>query len=455
MNKLFGTDGIRGEVGKYPLTPQALFTLGRTLGIWLKEKYPQKDSLKIALGKDTRASGDELEIALLSGAQSLDIRAIRLGVCPTPAVAYLARVLGAQMGLAISASHNPGSDNGIKFFDAEGYKLLPLVEEQIEQIFFTQKSQHQDCNIKLENISQEKDCSQLYLNFIKEILSQFNLSNLRVVVDCACGSFSEIAPKLFQELRATVFAINNRPDGNNINANCGTLHPQAMSAKVLQEQADLGVAFDGDGDRLIVADERGNILDGDQILAILTRYLYQKKRLKRNSIVSTEMSNIGLELCLRKLGVKMIRTKVGDKYILEQMLKEKINLGGEQSGHIILLDNSTTGDGLIIAAELIKIMLENKTSLSRLAQDFQKYPQVLVNVKVSKKKPLEEIPGYNDTFNRAQKQLGSSGRIFVRYSGTENLARIMVEGSENSLVSAVADSLAGIIENELGENKCS
>ena len=456
---MFGTDGIRGEVGKFPLTQEAVFAIGRTLGVWLKEQYPQqKAPLKILIGKDTRESGNELERALSEGAKFAGLQILRVGVCPTPTAAYLTCTLGAHLGIAVSASHNPCSDNGIKFFDADGYKLFSFAERRIEEIFFgifaDKKIAFGDnSNLKLEDLKKQQDFIPLYLDFVKNILGGLKLSGLRVVIDCAFGSFSKIAPRVFRELGADVVAINSEPDGKNINVNCGTLYPQAMAEELMRHRADIGIAFDGDGDRVIVADEKGNILDGDYILAVLSRHFLEQDRLAGNSVICTQMSNVGLELYLQKQGIRTIRTKVGDKYVLEEMLKTKANLGGEQSGHIIILERTTTGDGLIAALELIRVMLKTKKRLSKLAGVLRKFPQRLVNVRVKEKRPLEEIPGLNDTIKRCQRELGEACRILVRYSGTEKLARIMVEGREPSKVSRIADSLARLIQNAVGENK--
>lgn len=452
VEKLFGTDGIRGEVGKFPLTREAVFAIGRSIGIRLKEQFPQeKSALKIVVGKDTRQSGAELESALLKGANREGLKALRIGVCPTPTVAYLTCALSAHLGLAISASHNPGSDNGIKFFNAKGFKLFPSAESCLEQIFFNLYGESKKPDLQSEQTKKEHDYTSLYMDFAKSALGKLRLKNLRVVIDCAFGSFSKIAPQALQELGADVFPINNQPDGKNINVNCGTLHPQSMARKILEHQADIGLAFDGDGDRVIVADERGNVLDGDHILAILGRHLFEQKRLKQNTIVCTQMSNIGLELYLEGLGIKTIRTDVGDKYVLEEMLRRRTNLGGEQSGHIIFLERTTTGDGLIVALELIKVMKQKKKNLSALAVDLKKSPQVLVNVKVKEKKPIEKIRGLQAAVCRCQSQLGKTGRVFIRYSGTEDLARIMIEGRQTSLINRLSEGLAKIIKEEVGQ----
>ena len=453
MSKLFGTDGIRGEVGKYPLTQEAIFILGKAIGNWLKEQYPQQKSpFKIVIGKDTRESGDKLEEALASGAHIEGLEVLCLGVAPTPGIAYLTCALDAHLGLAISASHNPGSDNGIKFFNADGYKLFSASERRIEELFsehFSKKTCFQSKYLKKK---EEIDYIRLYSDFVKGSLNGFDLSNLTVVIDCAFGSFSKVAPKVFQELGAKVFAINTEADGKNINVDCGTLHPQMMSKKILEHRADIGIAFDGDGDRLIVADAEGNVLDGDYILAILGQDFLNEKRLPNNTVICTQMSNVGLELYLRRRGIAMIRTEVGDKYVLQEMLKRKAGLGGEQSGHIIILEHATTGDGLIAALELIKVMLKSKKTLRELTPSLQKFPQVLLNVKVREKKPLERISGLTAAIKRGQAELGQDARILVRYSGTEKLARIMVEGSEAGSVNGVANRLSQIIKEEVGES---
>lgn len=451
MTRLFGTDGIRGEVGKYPLTKEAVFSVGRALGLWLKQRYPQESRLKILIGKDTRQSGEVLELALLQAAKRAGLEAVRVGICPTPTVAYLTFKLGAHLGIAISASHNPGSDNGIKFFDSKGYKLFPSAEEEIEKIFFNLTNKEEKLSLEPRPIKESSNKVNLYVDFAKKSLNGTSLSNLKIVLDCACGSFSKIAPYVFRQLRANVVVMSDKPDGKNINADCGTMHPESMAKKVITEGADLGIAFDGDGDRVIVADETGKVLDGDYILAIFAKNMLSDKKLAQNTVVCTQMSNIGLELYLEKLGVQMIRTDVGDKYVLEKMLADKFNLGGEQSGHILLLEHTTTGDGLIAALQLIKVMLKKKRLLSELAKDFEKFPQVLVNVQVKEKKPFNQIPGLEKTLKKVQDELDRKGRVLIRYSGTENLARVMIEGKDINQVNRLAGSLAKVFKDALGE----
>lgn len=452
MAELFGTDGIRGEVGSYPLTEEAVFTIGRALGVWLAEQYPQqKDSLKIIVGKDTRDSGRQLELTLLKGAQLESLEALRIGVCPTPAVAYLTKSFHAHLGVAISASHNPCSDNGIKFFDSDGYKLLSFSEKRIEEIFSDLFGKSKDIDLKSEDLPEELNCLRLYTDFARTHLKERDLSHLKIVVDCAFGAFSEIAPEVLRGLGAEVFPINNNPDGSNINVNCGTLHPEGMIKELLARKADIAIAFDGDGDRVIVADEKGNILDGDYILAILSQHFLKQNKLAGNSVICTQMSNLGLELYLQRQGISVIRTDVGDKHILEQMLRRNASLGGEQSGHIIMLERTTTGDGLIVALELIEVMLKANKSLSALGKELEKFPQTLVNIKVKEKRPFEKIPGLNERIKDYLAELGENLRILVRYSGTEKLARVMVEGRELSKISHIADSLAGIIQEAVGE----
>jgi phosphoglucosamine mutase len=456
MIKLFGTDGIRGEVNKYPLTKEAVFKIGRALALWLKEQYPeQKESLKIIIGKDTRESGSELEIALSKGVQLEEVQTVSVGVCPTPVVSYLTVALAANLGIAISASHNPGSDNGIKFFNANGYKLFSSAEQRIEEIFFSDTTTHikMPINLEKEQLQQQTQYLDHYIDFIKSYFNTFNLSHFQIVLDCAFGAFSKIAPKVFQDLGVCVYAINNEPDGKNINVNAGTLYPQLMSQQVLENRANIGIAFDGDGDRVILSDEKGNILDGDHILAILAKHFIEQQRLNNNVVICTQMSNIGLELYLQRHGIQLVRTEVGDKYVVQEMLKRQAILGGEQSGHIIILGRSPTGDGLIAALELIKVMLQTEKTLSELAKDLQKFPQVLKNVRVKEKRPLKEISGFSEAIKCVQTELGETGRILVRYSGTEKLARIMVEGSQNVLVERAANSVAKLIQESIGDNE--
>ncbi|MFC1699803.1 phosphoglucosamine mutase [Candidatus Omnitrophota bacterium] len=459
MKTLFGTDGIRGEVGKFPLTQSAVLTIARALGSWLKQNSPEHTSaLKMLIGKDTRESGDQLELALAAGAQLEGVQLLRAGICPTPTVAYLTCALGADLGIAISASHNPGSDNGIKLFNRDGFKLPTEAENQIEEIFSKLYSKDQQAKLprralEAKPLEAELDCDPVYIDFAKRSLNGANLKGFTVVLDCAFGSFSRIAPRTFSELGATVVALNNQPDGKNINVNCGALFPQMMAEAVLRHRANLGIAFDGDGDRVILSDEKGNILDGDQLLAILGSALHKQNRLTNKIVVSTQMSNIGLELFLQNQGIRMLRTKVGDKYVLEEMLKQNAILGGEQSGHILILQRTTTGDGLITALELINILLQTKKTLSALSEDWQRFPQELINIKVRERKPFAEIPGFNDTLKQYQEQLGKAGRIFVRYSGTEKLARVMVEGKDKTEVHQIAESLAQVIAVAVGLDK--
>ncbi len=445
MKKLFGTDGIRGRVDQYPLTEAAVFTLGQALGVWLKAKCPRvKGALRVVIGKDTRESGESLGLALSSGLNSEELKAISLGMCPTPAIAYLTAALKAQLGIAISASHNPGSDNGIKLFDAAGYKLFPAAEESIEKVFLGLFSENNKSDLNTNSLQDGSAHLRLYTDFAKSSLNNLSLCGLKIVADCAYGSFSQIAPALLQDLGAEVIVLNDTPDGNNINVDCGSLHPQVMAKAVLVSGANIGIAFDGDGDRVIACDEKGNILDGDQMLAILSKHFMRQGKLRGNAVVCTQMTNIGLELYLKGQGIEVIRTDVGDKYVLKEMLERNIVLGAEQSGHIIILGETTTGDGLMAALELIKVMLTTKKPLSRLKENWQRFPQLLVNVKVKRKRPFSEISGLEDQIKRYRQELNGQGRILVRYSGTENLARVMVEGPRQAQVSKIANSLAQI-----------
>lgn len=454
MAKLFGTDGIRGQFGTYPLNEELIHKLGWATGKWLLSKnLRQVKKIKLVIAKDTRTSADAIEDIFIKGLLQAGINIIKVGVIPTSCLAYLVRVLHADMGAMISASHNIGTDNGIKFISYKGYKLSVKDEEEIEKILFehtqdldslTQQQTLSEAHIKIQT-----DAEGLYIEFLKSTASNLNLKGKRIVIDCAQGALSFVAPRLFKELGADLIALNCQPDGNNINVNCGSLHPDVMAQAVVDNNADCGFAFDGDGDRVIMADEKGKILDGDYILAIIARDLIAKKQLSRNTIVTTQMCNIGLVMAIEQMGGRVIKTDVGDKFILERMLKNKLTLGGEQSGHIIFSKLHTAGDGCLTALQILNVMAESDKKLGELALFMYKFPQALVNVKTSQKKPIEELVKVTKSIEKFEKKLGKTGRIFVRYSGTEPLLRIMVEGQDELLINEIANSIAKVADEEL------
>lgn len=445
--KLFGTDGIRGKANHYPMTGEIAFEVGRAAAYVLNKKHGLN---KILIGKDTRLSGYMLESALTSGICSMGMHVVLVGPMPTPGIAFVTRSLRVDAGVVISASHNPYDDNGIKFFSSEGFKLPDSIEHRIEKAMFSQK---------LEKIRPEgkeigkayrvDDAAGRYIEYIKSTFPKGRtLEGLKVVVDCSNGSAYKITPYALNELGADVIPINDAPDGININADCGAAHPEAMQRAVLEHKADIGIAHDGDADRTILCDEKGEIVDGDKIMAVCAMDMKKDGKLKGNTVIATVMSNIGFELFLKKSGIKVVRTKVGDRYVVEEMLKRNCNLGGEQSGHIIFLDYNSTGDGPITALQVLSAMCRREKSLSELASYIPIYPQVLVNVHVRKLKNMEDFPDITSAIKKARKKL-NSGRILVRPSGTEPKIRVMVEGDNMDNITAIAEDVAEVIKSNM------
>ena len=448
MKSLFGTDGIRGEAGKYPLDADTVRIVGSSLADHLSTAAAQALP-SIVIGRDTRESGEWLERALIEGASGLGAECLSAGVITTPGVAYLTRLLQADAGVVISASHNPYHDNGIKIFAPSGQKIADAVERHIEEDILARKEVVVGAG-QVAPGSEEKLRAH-YLSFLSdEIGAGLNLSTLRVVVDCANGASSHLAPDLFQKLGADVVAINASPDGRNINLNCGSLHIESLQERVVAERADLGVAFDGDADRSLFVDAEGRFVDGDATLWVLANQLKERKRLKGNIVVATVMSNIGLEIALRSIGVELIRADVGDKYVLDGLLKRDGSLGGEQSGHIILPELSLAGDGMITALCLTRAMIDSAKSLAELTSGFRRYPQVLVNVRVREKVAFEDLPSVQDAVRKVQEQLSQNGRLLLRYSGTELLARVMIEGANQTEIDTYAEQIAHEIRKEIG-----
>ncbi len=457
MKKLFGTDGIRGEAGKFPLDAATVKTIGASLADRLKEKLGRAPT--ILVGRDTRESGEWIERALGAGAVRAGASWLSAGVITTPGVAFLARTWPADAGVVLSASHNAFQDNGIKIFAPSGRKLDETTERLIEGDVFralptgeTHRNTAQQAGSEgLPSNAQENELSRRYLDFLAgEIGGGLSLEGYNLVVDCANGAASNLAPELFRRLGASVTAIHNRPDGRNINLGCGSLHPEALQAEVLRQGANLGAALDGDADRSLFVDAKGRLVDGDATLWVLANYLKSRGRLRQNTVVATVMSNIGLELALRTQEIDLVRADVGDKYVLEALLRIEGSLGGEQSGHIIFPDLSLAGDGLITTICLLRAMVESDKSLDELTAGLQTFPQILLNVKVKVKQPFEEMATVQAVVRQIESELGSRGRLLLRYSGTESLARVMIEGESQSVIERQANELADVIRQAIG-----
>jgi phosphoglucosamine mutase len=456
MSKLFGTDGIRGKVGVYPLTEDMIYTIARAAALFVEKLNPHKrKTRRITIAKDTRASGDMFESQIIKGITSCGVDAVKLGVMTTPAAAIVSNKLNSDMAIVISASHNGIDDNGMKFFSHKGYKLSLLEEIEIENIVSSLSMQDRDQDGVSDqgqgpgSVTEAENPISIYTDFLSEMVSGIDLSGYRIGADCAFGAVSYILPEAAKRLGLDITCINNTPSGDNINDLCGSLHPEVMSEYVVSHGLDCGFSFDGDGDRVILSDENGQVLDGDFILAIISKYLFEKGLLNRNSIATTRMSNLGFEMAINQWGGKVIKTEVGDKYVLDRMLKSKLNLGGEQSGHILLLDYSTTGDGLLAALFVLKIMAEQQKPLSALARCMYKFPQMLLNIDVAEKKPIENLKKTKKAIEKAEKKLGSSGRLYIRYSGTENKLRVMVEGQSSAEIKEIAEDIVNTAKAEI------
>ncbi len=445
--RLFGTDGMRGEVNKFPMTVDMALRLGLAAGTLFRSKDSRN---KVIIGKDTRLSGYMLESALTAGLCASGMHVYQVGPLPTPALAFLTRNMRADFGIVISASHNKFSDNGIKFFDKDGYKLSDEIEDQMSALVLDNDyAWHYPEATKLGRAYKIVDAPGRYIVYLKNSFPQhLTLSGLRIVIDCANGANYKVAPLALEELGAEVFKFSTDPNGTNINDNCGSLHPRVLQEKVLELRADIGIALDGDADRLLVVDEKGTILDGDQIMAICANDMIKRKELHNNLLVSTVMSNMALEIFMQEKKGKLIRTKVGDRYVVEAMRKNKASLGGEQSGHLIFHEHSTTGDGLLAALQILRIMQENERPLSELTNLLTLFPQELINIHVTHKKPFEECPNVQKTLKDAEEKLKGKGRVLLRYSGTENLARIMVEGENSDLIKELASNIAAAVESD-------
>jgi len=451
MKRLFGTDGIRGVANQEPLTPEMTYRLGRNIVATLLERQGVSRA-RLVIGRDTRLSGPMLESALVAGALSAGAECYTVGVLPTPAVAFLSRHLEAHGGVVLSASHNPFEDNGIKLFSPDGTKFPDAWEDEIEARLETPDAAPRPTGVEVGRLVVYDRAETDYLAFCRRGMD-LRLDGLAVALDCAHGATYRLGPRLFRSLGARVIALGIRPDGTNINRRSGALYPEALQKKVRLSGARIGLAFDGDGDRLISIDETGEIRDGDYILAICARHLASRGQLKGSLVVTTVMANLGLDQALAEAGIRTLKTQVGDRYVLEEMRKVGANVGGEQSGHLIFLDRATTGDGLISALQLLGVMQETGHSLGELSRCLTKFPQVLLNVKVRERPPLDAIPGLVARIKQVEASLDGRGRVLVRYSGTEPLARVMIEGEDRERIDAMAGSLAAIIERAIGRGK--
>ncbi len=447
--KLFGTDGIRGKVNRHPMTPENVLRIGMAIASVLKTDHGRN---MVLIGKDTRLSGYMIESALTSGICSMGMNVTLVGPIPTPGIAFLTRTLRLDAGIVISASHNPFGDNGIKIFSSAGFKLSNDLEKEIEQLVADERfPAKRPTNEKVGRAYRLDDAAGRYIEYIKSTIPKgIDLEGLKVVVDAANGAAYKVTPWLLRELGAEVISINDRPDGININDNCGSLHLECLADEVKRHNAHIGIAHDGDADRTLFVDEKGSIVDGDMILGIWASELKREDRLSGNGVVATVMTNLGIEKYLAAQGIKLIRTKVGDRYVVEEMKRGGYNLGGEQSGHIIFFDYNTTGDGPITALQVLYLMRKKNRLISELTSDIELYPQVLLNVVVSGKKDLKEVPEITRVVENSTLKLADRGRILVRPSGTEPKIRVMVEAEDGNMAKAVAEDIAEVIQKKMG-----
>lgn len=450
--KFFGTDGIRGTANQFPMTPDLVLKVGQALGLVLQRTRGVRSQNKMVLiGKDTRLSGYMVEQALASGLNSMGIGVQLTGPLPTPGIGFLARNMRVDAGVIISASHNPYYDNGIKIFGADGFKIPDSMEREIERIVQEEDiTPHLAARDSLGRTRRIDDAAGRYIVYAKNSFPlQLSLEGLRIVLDCANGAAYKVAPAIFSELGADLVVIGNEPDGYNINDEVGALHPSRLCEAVVKYRADVGISLDGDADRVIMVDEQGEVVNGDHILAVCAIHLAKKKSLPQNTIVATQMSNVGLDHAMKKHGIYVVRTDVGDKNVVEAMRRQGYTLGGEQSGHIINLDHSTTGDGCVAALNVLAVMRAENQPLSVLKKTMEDVPQVLINTRVNQRKDLSELSGYNKLIADAEAQLKGEGRIFVRFSGTEPVIRVLVEGRDKKQISRLAEEIARYLQSEL------
>lgn len=449
-SKIFGTDGVRGRANSKPMTVEIALALGRAAGKLFRTRLGKH---RVVIGKDTRLSCYMFENALISGLCSMGVDTLMLGPFPTPGVAFITRAYRADAGIVISASHNPYFDNGIKFFSSEGFKLPDSWEEEMEQL--VAKNDFDDALPSDDEVGRNtkiNDADGRYIEYVKATFPRrLSLKNIKVALDCANGAAYKVAPLVFRELDAQVFVYGNTPNGLNINEGCGSLHPEMVQKAVIDHRADVGIALDGDADRVVMVDENAQIVDGDTILAICARDMQKQGLLRNNKVVATVMSNFGFLKAMENLGIEVVKAAVGDRYVIQEMIKHDAILGGEQSGHMIFLDHNTTGDGLVCALQVLRIMIETDSKLSDLASIFKRYPQATINVKVKSKPPLDGVKQIQEAKNQVEKQLADSGRVLIRYSGTEDICRVMVEGPKVKQVHEMANMIAAAVRSEIGK----
>lgn len=450
MKKLFGTDGIRGVANIEPMTIETTLKVARAAAHIFKRDNNRRH--RIVIGKDTRLSGYMLETAICAGTCSMGVDVLLLGPFPTPGIAFITSNMRADAGVVISASHNPFQDNGIKFFAPSGYKLPDEVEKEIERLIFS--NEIDSIRPTAEEVGKAykvDDAAGRYIVHLKNsVPKEIDFEGLKIVLDCANGAAYKVAPRVLTEMGADVITMGVKPDGENINKNCGSLYPEGLSQAVRENEAHIGVALDGDADRAIFADEHGNIVDGDKIMALCALDMQKEGRLKKNTLVATVMSNMGLDIAMKNAGIKVLKTAVGDRYVVEEMVRGGYNLGGEQSGHMVFHDYSTTGDGTLTALQTISVMKKTGKPLSELASCMITLPQVLLNVKVKQRQDLNDFPAISSMISRVEQDLGDKGRVLVRFSGTEPLARVMIEGEDKQRIAGMAQEIADSIAQTLG-----
>jgi phosphoglucosamine mutase len=453
VRKLFGTDGIRGRANVHPMTGEVMLRLGRALALVFRLSPNGGRVPRVLIGKDTRRSGYMLEDALAAGLCSMGVNVLQVGPIPTPGLAFLTVDMRCDAGAMITASHNPFEDNGVKFFSRDGFKLPDEAEARIEALMDSPELESQRAlGADIGSARRIDDASGRYIVFLKKTFPrQRTLEGLRIAIDCANGAAYKVAPTVLEELGAEVVAVGNQPNGTNINDGCGAMHPEYVAGLARQHGADVGIAVDGDADRVLLVDERGEIVDGEQVVAMCALDMKRRGALSRDAVVGTVMSNLGLERALSGMGLALVRADVGDRYVVEAMLREKINLGGEQSGHVVFLDHNTTGDGMLTALQVLALMRREERPLSELARVMERTPQVLRAVRVSSKPRFETLPEFSRALAQVDAKLAGRGRILVRYSGTEPVARVMLEGDDRAEIDAIADELCALIQRAIGE----